>query len=355
MCALGHPLCDTLFPRSTPTPSGFQGCAPADQSQERAEESREEGRGAREAPRGPPSWETWHHLKDGAGDTGPSQHQPGAGRTTTSRQRSGDIFPPSPAPILRAASPAPAPAPRVPGFPRPPAAARRGERAVCPGSRRPLPSLPHPLLWSLEPRPVPALRDTLPFFLPSSVPSLHLASQHRELGGGPRTGQPTPGAAPLSLRGSDSPPAPAPRCSLVRPCAAPPPPPGTRSLRAPGDGSDLSSSTSYSSGCSGAGSASLEVGGAESPTGGAVAVAAQTPSSGSGPPSGPDALAVPGFGCRTRVARVQAGREGRSGAVKLRKGLAALAISIFPSPNSRRPWSSRTLGHPTSRPSRALL
>lgn len=276
---------------------------------------------------------------------GPSQHQPGAGRTTTSRRRSGDISPPSPAPILGAASPAPAPRGHwlpAPSGRRPSGRARRPSRVSASLALPP----PTPSLEpgaSTSPRP-PGHSSLLPSFLRSLPPSRFPApgTQRR-----PPNWPADAGRCALSLPGSDSPPAPAPRCSLVRLCAAPPPP-GTRSLRAPGDGSDLSSSTSYSSGCSGAGSASLEVGGADSPTGGAVAVAAQTPSSGPGPPSGPDALAVPGFGHRTRVARVQAGREGRSGAVKLRKSLAALAIPMFPSPNSRRPWSSRTLGHPTS-------
>ena len=96
-----------------------------------------------------------------------------------------------------------------------------GERAARLPVSASLALHPHRGLRRPVPRPVPALRDTLPSFLPFSVPSLHLASQHQELGGGSRTGRPTPSAAPLSPRGPDLPPAPAARCSLACRCAAP--------------------------------------------------------------------------------------------------------------------------------------
>lgn len=323
------------FAARPPTPSGFQGCAFAAESPERAEESREEGRGAGSPPAAGPSrkpgsaaswsWEPRNlpnlpaPTRRGAHGRGPVRKRASRETFSRSRPRPGGRFP--------------ALDPQGCGLPAP-SGRCRPSRASAPsvsGSRRPLPSLPHPGLRRPVPGPVPALWDTLPSFLPSSVPSLHLASQHWELGGGSRTGQPTPRAAPWSLRGPDLPPAPAARCSLACQSAAP------ATTAAAGD--------SVSKGSwrrlrplllllllrAGAGSASLGVGGADSPTGGAAA--ARTPSSWpSPPPSCPDARALTQFGRRTLALPHVGWQRGEVGSVEVPQRSGRFGHPPFPFP-----------------------
>lgn len=181
------------------------------------------------------------------GNTGAFQPQPSVGRTAAGRRRtraSCETFPAAPALIPAAASPVLAPP--GPLFPRALAAARRGQARSPPqGLGVPRPPSPIPFSGAQCPGQSPPSGTLFPpSFLPSSLPF-------------------PPSISLPSTGNSEAAPKLAGRRPALRPCARgdqtrhlrpplgahspagalpPPPPPGTRSLRAPGDGSDLSSS-----------------------------------------------------------------------------------------------------------------
>lgn len=238
------------FAARPPTPSGFQGCAFAAESPERAEESREEGRGAGSPPaagpsRKPGSAASWSWEPRNLPNLPVPTRRGAHGRGPVRKRASRETFSPAPALVPGAGS-----QPwtrRAAGFPRPPAAAARRGRArrPSPGLGVPCPPSPIPVSGAQCPDQSPPSGTLFPpSFLPPFPPSIslpstgnseaapELASRRPALRPGP-FGDPTCHLRPLL--GAHSP---------ARALPLPPPLlPGTLSLRAPGDGSDLSSSS----------------------------------------------------------------------------------------------------------------